>query len=61
MPGPHKGVSTQRTNQQALAKPGINPWKETNRPETGSDIKLKLKTVQHTVRRKSITNCTSDI
>ena len=35
MPGPHKGVSTQRTNQQALAKPGINPWKETNRPETG--------------------------
>ena len=25
MPGPHKGVSTQRTNQQVLAKPGLQP------------------------------------
>ena len=25
MPGPHKGVSTQRTNQQALAKPRHQP------------------------------------
>ena len=25
MPGPHKGVSTQRTNQQVLAKPRHQP------------------------------------
>ena len=35
MPGLHKGVSNQCTNQQILANPGINPQKETNRPETG--------------------------
>ena len=35
MPGPHKGVSTQRTNQQVLAKPRHQPWKETSRLEKG--------------------------
>ena len=35
MPGLHKGVSTQRTTQQTLQNPDINPWKETNRPGTG--------------------------
>ena len=34
MPGLLKGVSTQCTNQQTLAKSSINPQKETNRPET---------------------------
>ena len=35
MPGPHKGVSTQCTNQQVLANPDTNLWKETSRLEKG--------------------------
>ena len=35
MPGLHKDVSTQHTNQQALAKPRHQPSKETNRLVTG--------------------------
>ena len=45
MPGLHKGVSAQRTTQQNLQNPGINPQKETNRPGTGYKIKPKLKAV----------------
>ena len=35
MPGPHKGVSTQRTTQQQFQNPGTNPQTEINRPRTG--------------------------
>ena len=35
MPGPHKGVSTQRTINNNLQNPGTNPQTETNRPGTG--------------------------
>ena len=35
MPGPHKGVSTHILINKHWQNPGINPQKETNRPETG--------------------------
>ena len=42
MPGPHKSISTQRTNQQALAKPRHQP---SERDQQARDKKPKLKAV----------------
>ena len=49
MPGPHKGISTQCTNQQALEKPRHQP------SERDKQARDRLR------NKAKITNCTSDI
>ena len=41
MPGPHKGVSTQRTNQQALAKPRHQPSERDQQARERQKAKIK--------------------
>ena len=43
MPGPHKGVSTQRTNQQALAKPRHQPSERDQQARDRLRQKAKIK------------------
>ena len=43
MPGPHKGVSTQRTNQQALAKPRHQPLERDQQARDRLRQKAKIK------------------
>ena len=43
MPGPHKGVSTQRTNQQALAKPQHQPSERDKQARDRLRNKAKIK------------------
>ena len=43
MPGPHKGVSTQRTNQQALAKPRHQPSERDQQARERLRQKAKIK------------------
>ena len=43
MPGPHKGVSTQRTNQQALAKPRHQPSQRDQQARERLSQKTKIK------------------
>ena len=43
MPGPHKGVSTQRTNQQALAKPRHQPLQRDQQARERLRQKVKIK------------------
>ena len=43
MPGPHKGVSTQRTNQQVLAKPRHQPSERDQQARERLRQKAKIK------------------
>ena len=43
MPGPHKGVSTQRTNQQVLAKPRHQPSERNQQARERLRQKAKIK------------------
>ena len=43
MPGPHKGVSTQHTNQQALAKPRHQPSERDQQARDRLRQKAKIK------------------
>ena len=43
MPGPHKGASTQRTNQQALAKPRHQPLERDKQARDRLSSKAKIK------------------
>ena len=43
MPGPHKGVSTQRTNQQAVAKPRHQPSERDQQARERFRQKAKIK------------------
>ena len=43
MPGPHKGISTQRTNQQALAKPRHQPCQRDQQARDRLSQKAKIK------------------
>ena len=43
MPGPHKGVSTQHTNQQALAKPRHQPSERDKQARDRLSNKAKIK------------------
>ena len=43
MPGPHKGVSTQHTNQQALAKPRHQPSERDKQVRDRLSNKAKIK------------------
>ena len=43
MPGPHKGVSTQRTNQQALAKPRHQPSERDKQARDRLSNKAKIR------------------
>ena len=43
MPGPHKGVSTQHTNQQALAKPRHQPLERDQQARDRLRHKAKIK------------------
>ena len=43
MPGPHKGISTQCTNQQALAKPRHQPSQRDQQGREGLSQKAKIK------------------
>ena len=43
MPGPHKGVSTQCTNQQVLAKPRHQPWERDQQARERLRQKAKIK------------------
>ena len=45
MPGPHKGVSTQCTNQQVLAKPRHQPSERDQHARESLRQKAKLKVV----------------
>ena len=62
MPGPHKGVSTQRTTQQQFAQPSERDQQARDKLRNKiSESKAKIKKLcVPTVRRKSITNHTSD-
>ena len=48
MPGPHKGISTQRTNQQALAKPRHQPSQRDQQARERLSQKAKIKSHLHT-------------
>ena len=43
MPGPHKGISTQRTNQQTLAKPRHQPSERDQQARDTLRHKAKIK------------------
>ena len=43
MPGPHKGVSTQHTNQQALVKPRYQPSERDQQARERLRQKAKIK------------------
>ena len=45
MPGPHKGVSNQRTNQQTLAKPRHQPSERDQ--QAGNRLRHKTKLKSH--------------
>ena len=47
MPGPHKGVSTQHTNQQALAKPRHQPSERDQQARDRLRHKAKIKNCAH--------------
>ena len=62
MPGPYKGISTQCTNQQVLAKPRHQPSQRDQQAKERLSQKAKIKKpCIYPVRRKSFTNCTSNI
>ena len=47
MPGPHKGVSTQHTNQQSLAKPRHQPLERDQQARERLRQKAKIKSCAH--------------
>ena len=62
MPSQHKGVSTQRHNQQVLVKPRHQPSERDQQARERLRQKAKIKSCAHIqLGEKNITNCTSNI
>ena len=54
MPGPHKGVSPQRTNQQVLAKPRHQPLERDQQARERLRQKAKIKSLAYIQLREKV-------